>query len=127
MRKRVYIAGPLGKGSLVHNVNQATAAFVELARAGLAPMCPHWSVYAKECEPAPMGPEQVTCLGTVAGNDAMGFDDWMGVDLPWVAASDALLRLPGESVGADMEVSCAKDHGVPVFHSVAAVVAWAKG
>jgi Rrf2 family protein len=35
VRKRVYIAGPISKGDLAHNINQATAAFVALAKAGL--------------------------------------------------------------------------------------------
>lgn len=136
----MYIAGPISRGDLAHNVNQATAAFVALARAGLAPLCPHWSVYAKTCggrdqfNPTADEPyrwtrraDQCASIGTVTGNEDMTHTDWIEVDLPWVVASDAVLRLPGESTGADMETSCARDHGVPVFGSVAEVVAWATG
>ncbi|OWK34349.1 hypothetical protein FRUB_10320 [Fimbriiglobus ruber] len=54
-------------------------------------------------------------------------EDWMGVDLPWVAVSDAVLRLPGLSTGADLETAEAMGRGIPVFHSVADVIAWANG
>jgi hypothetical protein len=128
VRKRVYIAGPISRGDLLHNVNQATAAFVALAKAGLAPLCPHWSVYAK---PAFRLTEAVNgrvyCQATIQGNDQMSHADWIGVDLPWVAASDAVLRLPGESTGADMEVAEARRLGIPVFTDILDLVRWAAG
>lgn len=40
---------------------------------------------------------------------------WIESDLPWVQCSDLLIRLPGYSEGADMEVQHAKEHGIPVF------------
>lgn len=129
MRKRVYIAGPISKGDLAHNINQATAAFVTLAKAGLAPMCPHWSVYSKKTETLGFGLDgkpSVFCQATVQGNDEMTYEDWMGVDLPWVAASDAVLRLPGESGGADREVALAKELGIPVFYSVHDLLTWVR-
>ncbi len=124
MRKRIYIAGPISKGDLTENVNRATAAFVALAKAGFAPFCPHWSCYAS---PATRVSEHVVSnLGTVHGSEEMQHADWMGVDLAWVAVSDGVLRLPGESTGADLEVSLAIERGLPVFLSVAEVVnaAW---
>ena len=128
-RLKVYIAGPITKGDLKHNLDQATAAFVALAKAGLAPFCPHWSAYSKPVktdEDPETGERRVYCHATVSGNDEMSHEDWMGVDLPWVAASDAVLRLPGESSGADRETIHAGACGIPVFHSVYDVVAWAK-
>lgn len=127
-RLKVYVAGPITKGDLAHNVNQATAAFVTLAKAGLAPFCPHWSVYSKPCiqTGTPADPESMTlCCGTVSGNDQMTHADWLGIDLAWVTASDALLRLPGESKGADLEEFEAVKWGVPVFRSVDEVIEWA--
>lgn len=120
--KRVYIAGPISKGDLLRNVDQATEAFVALAKAGFAPMCPHWSVYSK---PAfRFHDAGVFCKATTQGNDQMSHADWLDVDLPWVDVSDAVLRLPGESKGADREVARAGEKGIPVFHSVAEVIAW---
>lgn len=123
MRKRVYIAGPIGKGDLLHNVNRATAAFVALAKAGFAPLCPHWSVYSKPAELVLFPTRKVVCRASAEGNDELSYADWLGVDLPWVEVSDAVLRLPGESTGADAETAHAARHGVPVFDSVPAVAA----
>ena len=127
MRATVYIAGPITKGDLCHNVNQATAAFIALATAGFAPMCPHWSVYSKPAaeSESPWGGTtgRVWCEATAAGNDVMAYADWLGIGLAWVKRSDALLRLPGESTGADMETACAREHGVPVFDSLEALTA----
>ncbi len=122
-RKRIYIAGPVGKGDLAHNVNQATEAFVKLAKLGFAPFCPHWGVYAKPCVPI-LG--CIECTGTITGNDDMSHEDWMGIDLAWVKVSDGVLRLPGESIGADMETKCALENEISVFHSVEDLVEWLK-
>lgn len=118
--KRVYIAGPISKGDLAHNVNQATDAFITLAKAGIAPLCPHWSVYSKPAMSYmdSLGTSRVLCYGTAQGNDQMSHADWLNVDLPWVQVADAVLRLPGESSGADRETEFARACGIPVFHSV---------
>lgn len=142
MRKRIYIAGPISKGDLCANLDQATAAFVALAKAGFAPLCPHWSVYSKPasernhvvcCEPCRRQSQvvchgcqyftEVWCEATVMGNDEMAHADWMGVDLPWVECAHAVLRLPGESTGADLEVAHARKNAIPVFISIDGLVA----
>jgi len=43
---------------------------------------------------------------------------WMRLDLQWVKMCEALLRLPGESTGADREVKEAKSLGLKVYHSI---------
>jgi len=43
----------------------------------------------------------------------------MEIDLPWLGAADAVLRLPGESLGAEIEVAEARQLGIPVFTTVA--------
>lgn len=130
MRLKVYIAGPISKGDLATNVNQGTAAFIALAKAGFAPWCPHWSVYAKQCGQGQFheDEDESAChaVGTREGNHEMSHADWMGIDLPWVGVADAVLRLPGESTGADMEVAHARKVGVPVFDSIDALVTWYK-
>ena len=129
-RKRIYLAGPISRGNLADNVNQATAAFVALAKAGFAPWCPHWSVYSKPCR-SDSGVcdnggyiREGACLvtGTRNGNEEMSHADWLGVDLAWVEVADAVLRLPGESTGADQECAYARHVGIPVLHSVAEVL-----
>lgn len=131
MKKRVYIAGPITKGPLDHNINQATAAFVALAKAGLAPHCPHWSCYSGNARWETLTTddggqyEAVIAEAGVTPNE-LTHADWYGLDLAWVAVADAVLRLPGESRGADLETAEAAARGIPVFHSVEDVTAWAR-
>lgn len=126
IRRVVYIAGPLSRGDLAGNIQRATDAFMALARAGLAPICPHWSAYS--------GPALRTSTGgTVyalasAGGCGLSHAEWLAVDLALVERSDAVLRLPGESVGADMETAHARalPFPLPVFESVEDVIRWAR-
>jgi hypothetical protein len=96
MKTRVYIAGPMTKGNIAENLRQAKRACVALIKAGYAPLCPQLTQYI---DPGGIFPHQT----------------WADVDLPWVAVSHAVLRLPGESKGADQEVACARSRGIPVF------------
>jgi hypothetical protein len=45
---------------------------------------------------------------------------WLRMDFAWIRKCDAMVRLPGESAGADREVAFAKSIGIPVFKSVSA-------
>ncbi len=104
MRKRIYISGPLtSSGNERENVDAAIVVTRQLIEAGFAPFCPHLSL---QVDP------------TAEYSHAT----WMQVDLPWVDVSDAMIRLPGESVGADIEEAHAATIGVPVFRSVAELV-----
>lgn len=49
---------------------------------------------------------------------AIPHDVWMDVDLPWVESADVVLRLPGESRGAEIEVAHARERGIPVVESL---------
>jgi hypothetical protein len=42
----------------------------------------------------------------------------MMLDKEWVLRCDCLLRLPGESPGADEEVELAVKNNIPVFYSI---------
>jgi len=46
------------------------------------------------------------------------YADWLNIDMEWLRMCDAILRLPGESAGADEEVKLAKELGKPVFYSI---------
>lgn len=52
---------------------------------------------------------------------------WMLHARAMVARSDALLRLPGLSPGADREVLWAATLGVPVFRELEPLLAWVRG
>jgi len=100
MRPRVYISGPITKGDRDANFQQAADAHKALIAAGYAVLNPMLTM-------------------RLPGAFAIGHDTWIANDLPWVAVADAVLRLPGESKGADIECEHASIHGVPVFHDVA--------
>lgn len=100
MKCRVYLAGPMSRGDAVDNLAAALKAFRFLIADGYAPLCPQLSYFA---EPFMRD---------------FTHEDWLGIDLPWVSVADAVLRLPGESDGADMETAVAEMKGIPVFHSI---------
>jgi len=93
-RPKVYISGPVSLGDPNVNINQAFKAHKTLIDMGFAPLNPILSMLVPWYVP---------------------HDVWMEADLPWVAVSDAVLRLPGESRGADTEVKYAYENGIPVF------------
>jgi len=46
-------------------------------------------------------------------------DEYMSIDLEFVSRCDAVLRLEGRSVGADIEEAYARELGIPVVYSIA--------
>lgn len=126
---KVFVSGPLDKGDPCFNLNLASRAYRELVAAGFAPLCPHLAAYAG-------GTRRASRIRDGGGGERADGDVYavaevppvgqlLAVTLPWVAAADALLRLPGESTGADREVWEARLRNIPVFESVAGVLAWA--
>lgn len=104
LRTRVYIAGPISNGSLSLNISSAVTVAKSLIKHGYSPLTPHLTCYLNGSPPA----AAVEFASEV----------WYEVDLSWVAVANAVLRLPGESKGADMEVEVAKDLGIPVFENL---------
>jgi len=102
---RVYIAGPYTQGDPVVNVRRAVHVADALLDAGLLPFVPHLSHLWHLIHPRP-------------------YEDWLAYDLGWLAACDVLLRLPGESKGADVEVQKARRLGLPVFYDAEALLLW---
>lgn len=105
MRTRVYVAGPITQGCLEHNIHQARQAGMQLLKAGYAPLVPHLTCFMAGDSPQIL-PEGTQCA------------DWYAVDLPWVSVSHAVLRLPGKSIGADLETQLADQLGIPVFYDI---------
>jgi hypothetical protein len=52
------------------------------------------------------------------------YETWMAMDFAHILACVALLRIPGESAGADREVTFANLHGIPVFYEIKELVTW---
>src|SRR5436190_21867644 len=99
MRTRIYVAGPYSGGDIAANVREALRVGNLLLDAGYAPFVPHLSHYFHLMHPQP-------------------YNVWLEMDLAWVWVSDALLRLPGKSPGADREVALALTRSIPVYHNL---------
>lgn len=103
MSKTVYIAGPYTRGDVAQNVRAAIFAAEHLAGAGLVPFIPH-----------------LTHFWHLLFPHEIAF--WYEQDLEWLERCDMLLRLPGESKGADVEVAHARVLELPIYYSVAEVL-----
>jgi len=93
---RVYIAGPYTKGDVAVNVRRALLMATRLLVMGHAPYVPHlnhlWHLIAPQL-----------------------YDTWLALDMEWLTQSEAVVRLDGESEGADKEVAKAEELGIPVY------------
>jgi len=96
---KIYIAGPYTKGDQAENVRNAIYAGSFIGNLGHFPFIPHLSHFWHM-----MIPEN--------------YEYWLRQDEEWLKCCDGLLRLPGESAGADREVELAKALGIPIYTSV---------
>lgn len=95
---RIYVAGPYSSDPLA-NTQTAIAYGNRLLELGYAPFIPHLSHFWHE----------------LFDHD---YEEWLDYGLEWVKVCDAILRLPGESNGADFETELAAGIDVPVYHSI---------
>jgi hypothetical protein len=107
-RTRVYVAGPISQGDFDANIRSGLEAGRRLVDLGFSPFIPHFDSYLPRRE-------------------ELTWRDFLACDLAWVRTSQAILRLPGPSKGADLECRVARRHGIPIFHSVEDLVAWDEG
>ena len=96
---KVYIASPYTIGDTAVNVKIQLDTVDKLMNLGFAPFAPLYSHFQHMAHPRP-------------------YHNWLAIDLEWVSTCDYLLRLPGESNGADIEVAHAKKLNKPVFYSI---------
>lgn len=109
-RTRVYIAGRMTNGGQANGydidaIRHAITINNQLVERGYAPFCPQLSVFAEMLHP-------------------VSYEAWLGMDLTWIEVCDVVLRLPGESKGADREVAHATSKGIPVVASVGELLTW---
>lgn len=97
-KTRVYVAGPLSKGDVAMNVRLACKAGFELLSHGYSPFVPHLTHLQHMLYPMP-------------------YEAWMEQDRQWLLLCHAMLRLPGESAGAQQEELWAIEAGIPVFRT----------
>ena len=79
---RVYVAGPYTLGDVALNVRAAIDAGNELLHNGHAPFVPHLSHFWHIIHP-------------------VEYRVWLAFDIEWLKVCGALIRLPGDSAGAD--------------------------
>ena len=102
VRTRIYVSGPISLGDTVENCQRAIKVGFELMDYGYAPFVPHYSYFVD-----------------MASTQGQGrYEQWIALDLSFIAACHALLRLGGQSAGADREVAWAQKLGIPVFYDL---------
>jgi hypothetical protein len=103
-RKWVYVAGPYTRPDPVENTRAAILVGERLYAAGLYAVVPHVNLIQHLVAPK-------------------GVDHWYEHDLHALTKCDALLRMPGESTGADLEVEFARRRWIPIFDNEATLLA----
>lgn len=97
--RMIYIASPYSVGNKLANVNRQIDAGERLMQAGYCPVIPLYSHYHEKRYPHE-------------------YDVWLEIDHCKLSKCDALLRLSGDSPGADQECEWAQELHIPVFHSI---------
>jgi hypothetical protein len=98
---RIYIAGPYTKGDTAINVRNA--------------------IYAQEYIEGTLGHMAYNPLLSHFQHLVIPHEDanyWYEKDIRWLRECDAILRLEGESNGADREVEIAREWGLTIYKSV---------
>lgn len=98
----IYVAGPYSAGNSAHNIREAVLAADTLLGLGYVPFVPHLHHFWDLIAPGE-------------------YEQWMALDLAWLEQCNALLRLPGDSPGADREVEHARSLGMDVFNGIPAL------
>jgi Domain of unknown function (DUF4406) len=96
---KVYIASPYTVGDVAVNVKRQLDCADELMNLGFIPFVPLYSHFQHLIHPRP-------------------YDDWLKLDFEWLPTCDCILRLSGESKGADKEVQYATELNKPIFYSI---------
>lgn len=95
----VYVAGPISRGNMDENIRKAIHMADLLANSGFSPIIPQLSFFWQLLRPRE-------------------YESWMEMDFALIKKCDALLRIPGESKGADREVQYAMSLPIPVVYNI---------
>ena len=93
----IYISGPITLPNPMHNTHTAIQLASRLLRLGFTPFVPHLSVLWDTVIPEK-------------------YEDWIAYDLRVIDRCDLVVRLPGVSRGADIEMDYAKEKGIAVLY-----------
>ncbi|MEW4530615.1 hypothetical protein [Maioricimonas sp. JC845] len=92
----IYVAGPYTRPDPVENTHRMIRIADALFELGVVPVVPHLTLFWHLLCPRP-------------------YRQWLLYDLEVMARCDAVLRVPGDSQGADGEVRAANRRGQPVI------------
>ncbi len=98
----IYIASPYTLGDQALNVRRQIEAADKLLELGHIPLIPCLSHLWHLISPKP-------------------YDEWLRIGIAWLSHCDAVLRLDGLSIGADLEVAGARKLRKPVYYSLESV------
>jgi hypothetical protein len=99
MKIKVFISSPYSIGNQEENVERQIECADRLYNLGFTCFIPLLSHYQHKIYPRV-------------------YRDWLDNDLQWLQVCDCLLRLYGESKGADIEEKAARELNIPVFYSI---------
>jgi hypothetical protein len=99
----IYIASPYTIGDKEANVRAQIECADKLLNMGFYPYVPLLNHYQDMYCPRPE-------------------EDWIQQDFYWLAKCNYVLRLPGDSKGADREVRLAEELGIPVFYNLETLI-----
>lgn len=97
--KKIFISGPYTKGDVAVNVANHMRAFNTLLLHGYAPFNPLLFHFQHMVHPRL-------------------YDTWLSLDIEYLRICDAVLVLPGESKGSEIEIAEAKRCLIPVYYSL---------
>lgn len=98
-RGLVFISGPYTKPDPIENTHKIIRVADKLVDLGFVPFIPHLSLLWHIVSPHPI-------------------DFWYAYDNEILKRCDAMLRIDGESPGADNEETLARDIGIPIYFSI---------
>jgi hypothetical protein len=99
-RPMIYVAGPISKGAYWINVRNGVDMGHELMKRGYVPFVPMMDFLMVFAYPETQ------------------YEALLDYDFQVISRCDALLRIPGESAGADREIAFAHENNIPVFYTV---------
>jgi nucleoside 2-deoxyribosyltransferase len=105
MKPLVYLAGPYTRPDPVENVHKTCKVADVVLEMGAIPFIPHLTHTYHLVSPKPL-------------------EFWYEYDIHTMLRCDAVLRLAGDSTGADKEVSVAVEKGIPVFYGLDELGKW---
>ncbi len=108
MADLIYLAGPYTKPDPVTNLRRMSEEWEKLTKAGYVVFLPHLTMYLDVSYYHPT-------------------DFWYRYDMAILHRCDLLLRVPGESWGADREEWYAREHRIEVFRGTAEEFIRARG